>query len=525
MLTTVTDSARISGILLRHGFKEVSALFGVAGHEIRGAEALSAGYTQAVLASTKNRPNRLRLALQELGPLFIRFGHFLATRPDLVSQEYAVELQTIQDQRPGLSNEQVDTLLESELGQPCPALFAHFEYQPVISTSFFVLHRARTHGGTDLLVKIQRPGLELLCDKDLDSLISIASPQQQKFLKDFEKIVREQLDYAQEREKLDRLAASLNTPNTWIPTSLPKLSSTRILSFEAPKNLVPVRKQYAALAIISLLDQLFELGWFQSLPTLTNTFVTDKKIGYFDCATFQELPAHLRLFTLKYLAGIFTRQSDEVVNSVRELYKNKKYDAVAFTKHLEGQLDPNSIRMLSFEDLHNRVTKSLARHSLQLPRQIGTVIAALYAAVQVSKHLDPSFNAHTRIEQYLRERLTQETRPKALFSTIRAFSRRNVNYVSRAPQFFGSTLQRISRVSPKTTQDQKQQKNTAQYDSSTGQTMTALLMAGLVVAGTFADRLSSPRIIGHNLYSLSLFILAGVLGLGLLRSIIRQGRR
>jgi ubiquinone biosynthesis protein len=524
MPTNVTDSARISGILLRHGFKEVSALFGVAGHEIRGAEALSAGYTQAVLASTKNRPNRLRLALQELGPLFIAFGQFLATRPDLVSQQYAFELQTIQDQRPKLSVSQIDQLIESELGQPLATLFASFEYEPIVSTSFFVLHRARTHAETELLIKIQRPGLTLLCNKDLESLTSVASPRQKDFLKDFEIGLGDQLDYVLQQKNLGELTTTRVTRATWIPVVNTTFSSARVICFDAPKKLETLDKQDAELVVVSLLDQLFDLGMFQSLPTLANTVIADKKIGYFDYSTLQELPNRFRLFALKYLAGIFTRQRDEILDSVSELFKNKRNDYAAITKDLESRLDPRTIRTLSFANLHREVADSLIRHSMPLPRQIGTIIAALHAAVNVSMHLDQNFDAHARIQQYLRERLKQETRPKALFSTIRAFSRRNANYVSRAPQFFGSTLQRMSRMEPKTTQVQKQQKNT-QYDSSTGQTMTALLMAGLVVAGTFADRLSSPRILGHNLYSLLLFIVAGVLGLGLLRSIIKQGRR
>src|SRR3972149_8743658 len=108
MTLPIRRTADIARILLRYGFKELSALFGHQGEEIRGAEALTEGVGPALTATAKNRPTRLRHALEELGPTFIKLGQILSTRPDLVTPDFADEFRKLQDEVPAFEYTQAE---------------------------------------------------------------------------------------------------------------------------------------------------------------------------------------------------------------------------------------------------------------------------------------------------------------------------------------------------------------------------------------------------------------------------------
>ena len=155
------------------------------------------------------RGERLRLALQELGPVYVKFGQILSTRRDLLPQDIADELALLQDQVPPFPGEQAREIIEKALGQPVGEIFATFDTNPLASASIAQVHPATLHDGREAVVKVVRPGISKQLRKDIDLLKSLARLAEKvlqggariqplEVVREFETVVFDELDMQRE---------------------------------------------------------------------------------------------------------------------------------------------------------------------------------------------------------------------------------------------------------------------------------------------------------------------------------------
>jgi len=161
--------AHIAWVLLRHGLDEVV----LAAHlfrPIRFFRFLSPFYW----GEKPPRAVRIRRALEDLGPIYVKFGQILSTRRDLLPDDIAIELTKLQDQVPPFPGEQAKQMVERALGQPLSSAFAAFELKPLASASIAQVHAATLHDGRKVVVKVVRPNIEHTIQRDIDLLYTIA---------------------------------------------------------------------------------------------------------------------------------------------------------------------------------------------------------------------------------------------------------------------------------------------------------------------------------------------------------------
>ncbi len=161
--------AHIAWVLMRHGLDEIV----LAAHlfrPIRFFRFLSPFYW----GKKPPRAVRIRLALEELGPIYVKFGQILSTRRDLLPDDIAVELARLQDQVPPFPGERARSIVEKALGLPVEQLFAEFDSTPLASASIAQVHAATMHDGRKVVVKVVRPGIERTIQRDIDLLFTIA---------------------------------------------------------------------------------------------------------------------------------------------------------------------------------------------------------------------------------------------------------------------------------------------------------------------------------------------------------------
>jgi len=179
------------------------------------------------------RGERLRLALESLGPVFVKFGQVLSTRRDLIPPDVADELALLQDHVAPFPSEQAAQIIEQALGSPPSVLFANFEVDPVASASIAQVHFATLHDGREVAVKVLRPGMLAVIDKDVGLMRLVArwierlSPDGRRLkprevVAEFDKHLHDELDMLREASNCSQLRRNFE-PGTdrgdllWVP--------------------------------------------------------------------------------------------------------------------------------------------------------------------------------------------------------------------------------------------------------------------------------------------------------------------
>jgi len=187
---------------------------------------------------------RARLALEQAGGMFVKLGQMLSTRPDVVPPALAHELTGLQEQVAPADPAAVRALLEQELGAPVDAVFAAFDWTPVAAASIAQAHAARLATGEQVIVKVQRPGIDQLVEQDLAIMLQLARRVQTRtswgatygvgdLAAEFADNLRQELDFEAEARNITEVAAGLaDTPEVHAPTVYAQLSTSRVLVME-----------------------------------------------------------------------------------------------------------------------------------------------------------------------------------------------------------------------------------------------------------------------------------------------------
>ena len=218
----------INRVLVRHGLDDIV----LATHLFRPV-----GFLRHLLPwnwMPRQRPDlsrgaRIRLALEDLGPIFVKFGQMLSTRRDLLPDDIALELAKLQDQVPPFPGQQSRAIVEKAYGQPLEAVFGEFGFEPLASASIAQVHTARLHNGREVVVKVVRPGIEKTIRRDVELLYIIAGLAQRywkegrrlrplEVVAEYEKTIFDELDLVREAANASQLRHNFkDSPILYVP--------------------------------------------------------------------------------------------------------------------------------------------------------------------------------------------------------------------------------------------------------------------------------------------------------------------
>ena len=221
-LTAVRDLARlhdIASILIRYGFGDIVRRMGLANALERAGRALH--WNEADQLAHLPPPARVRRALEEMGPTFVKFGQVLATRVDLFEPEWIAEFGKLQDSAPAAPWADIRQQLCEDLGAPPEEVFAAFDPEPLAAASIAQVHRARLEDGSEVVVKVRRPGIRPIIEADLRWLARLAqlvegeSPELRAFrpqevVRQFTQSLRRELDFAGECRNAEHIAENFS---------------------------------------------------------------------------------------------------------------------------------------------------------------------------------------------------------------------------------------------------------------------------------------------------------------------------
>ena len=390
----------------------------------------------------------------ELGGLMIKVGQFMSSRLDVLPPEITSELEGLQDEVPAADFDKVRALAEADLGVPLERAYSFFDPSPVAAASLGQVHRAKLAtadaelmGFADVVVKIQRPGIDAVVRTDLAALRKIAGWLDRvgfisrrvdlpALLKEFAAVSMEEIDYLHEGANAERFTQNFSENDrvlapmvVWERTTrrVLTLSDVTAIKINDRERLRAVGVDPAAVAeslSSAMFDQLFTHGFFHADPHPGNIFVTPKgasdwALTFVDFGMMGEVPDSLRGGLQRLVIAVAARDVSGLVSSIRsmgmllpsaesaplELAMGELFDRFGGMGFAELQsLDPSE-----YKDFADKFGKTMRSMPFQLPEDLLLIIRAVSVTSGVCTSLNPAFNIWTAIEPYA-ARLTRSER-------------------------------------------------------------------------------------------------------------------
>jgi ubiquinone biosynthesis protein len=392
-------------------------------------------------------PERVRLALEELGPTFVKLGQVLSTRPDLVPQEFIIELEKLQSNvTPIPSNVALDTV-RSELGRPIEEIFASFEEEPVAAASLAQVHRAVLKGGNVVAVKVLRPGVEDVIEADLEIMHNLASLAERYIdearlmdavgiADEFSSNLKKELDLRLEANNIRRSAYNFaDDPTIHVPEVYPEHCTRRLLVMEYIEGInVSEAKRLVAegydLRLIArrgvdiALKSTFEQGFFHADPHPGNIFILpDNVICLLDYGMMGTISSRQRESMARLAAGIINRDEKGMTRSLEGLVAAQGPVDVekleADMSNLAQQYDYLPLSEIRFGTLLNELLSLLVHHRLRLQAHLVWLVKAIATIEDVAHNMDANFDmiecARPYVQRILRRRVNPIRQVRELY--------------------------------------------------------------------------------------------------------------
>jgi ubiquinone biosynthesis protein len=542
----------IVSVLVKHGFVDVVDALHLRPYLAAGRRVLSAlghdGHPEP------SRAVRLRLAFEELGPTFIKFGQALSTRTDLLPSEVIAQLALLQDAVAPLQPGIAEQTIEEALGHRITDVFLEFDAEPLAAASIAQVHRATLYSGELVVIKVRRPGIEGVIEADLAILADLAGLAERylpdaslyslsELVAEFARTIRREQDLVREGRLIERVASQfagdrtvrfpricwpLTTPAVLTMEFLDGVKVTRVGSEEAA-DLDP--QLVARRGADAVLKQILVNGLFHADPHPGNILVLPGSIvAFVDFGIVGRINRQMRDRLAETIIAIGRRDAERIAEIVMAVATPlRPVDLPELSKDLEEMLDLYanlSLGELSMSALLGSITETMARHRLRLPADLLLLIKSVTTIEAVGRQLDPSFKIVEHATPLVVALVEQKHSPAALAVRTADAGREALSALRTLPVNIAAIARRIRTDGM---QIQFVHRNldffVREMDRSSNRLSFAVVIAAIVISSSIIVHAAvGPQLLGYPLLGLAGFMTAAVLGVGLAIGILRSGR-
>lgn len=427
---------------------------------------------------TGNRSSRRRHRLAQwlvrqllrLGPTFIKIGQSLSTRTDLLPLEYIQELSQLQDRVPAFAVQEAIAVIESELGRSLSELFTQFEEKPLAAASLGQVHRATLLSGEQVVVKVQRPGLEALFNLDFEVLhqsLRMAKrllPGAKKYdlegiYQEFFALLFQEINYIQEGKNADRFRQNFaKQPRILVPQVYWQYTTHKVLTLEyLPGVKVDDRETLQAqginvdrviqLGICAYLKQLLLDGFFQSDPHPGNMAVSPQgELIFYDFGTMAEVKVIARDQMIQTFFAILSKDTDKLIETLVFMGLIEPTSDMGAVQRIMTFLLENfrdkPVDVRAFDQISEEVVAMFEQQPFRLPPQMTFVLKSVMTLDGIARTLDPAYNLLAASQPFVRS----VTVAKGQGSILKALARQTQDFMIKQWQKPGSSALMIRQL-------------------------------------------------------------------------------
>ncbi|NET07355.1 MAG: AarF/ABC1/UbiB kinase family protein [Symploca sp. SIO2B6] len=505
-------------------------------------------------------PAVLRNILTDLGPVYVKLGQLLSTRPDLLPPAYIEALSSLQSKVPPVDASEMEGFIRQQLPSPPEKIFAKINYQAIAAGSIAQTHRATLKDGREVAIKVQRPGIELIVARDIALIKNVArlvgnTEFGQRYnvvslADEFSRALQAELDFTQEASYTDQLRANLSQSRWFDPKRLlvpevfwdltrPKimvlewLDGVPILSANLRGsgyggNIDAERQAITTVLFQAFFQQYLSDGFFHADPHPGNIFyLSDGRVAILDCGMMGSLDPRTRTTLMEMMLAIvscdaqrctqLTLQIAEPMQSVDLLRLQSDYN------RLLGRYANLSLARINTAEAFNEIMEAASRNYLRWPANIGLFAKSLANLEGVARQFYPAVNLFEEVKPLMsdlfRQQLIGDDPLQAAFRTAIEFKSLSLE----SPRQLSFLLDRLSNETLQLNlkvhgiDGLRRSIDDAANRRTFGTVVSALIIGAAIVA-------SGAQTSQLQLLSDILFAVASFLGFWLIIGILRSGR-
>jgi ubiquinone biosynthesis protein len=543
---------QILTILFKYGFDDLLERLKIDQYIEAGLQAISKKRSERVEKLT--RPQRLRMAFEELGPTYIKLGQVLSTRPDLVPADIVSELAKLQDEVPPFSYEEVKEVVKAEFGKPAAALFDELDPQPLASASIGQVHSARLKDGEAVAVKFQRPGIQKVVEVDLEIMLHLATLAEHhikefeihrpvKIVQEFARTLEKELDYTIEASYMERIGRQfLDHPFVCIPLVFRDFTTSRVLTTELIDGIkisktekleaAGLDKKVIAERIVGLvLKQAFDYGFFHADPHPGNIFVlADNVICLVDFGMMGIVDRATREAFVDLIDSVVHQNE---VKAAQILLRLTEWEEQPDVRALERELADfmgrhlyKPLKDMEIGKLLQDLIDLTLRFRLRIPPDIFLMIKALSTVEDVGRTLDPEFDLIAHAKPFIKRVKLERFAPQRISSDVFDMMSQLLQFFHQFPKDLMdlTAMIREHRISFQL-EHRGLETLLATQDQTSNRMSFAIIIAALIIGSALIVISEIPPLFfGISLIGIIGYLVAAVMGFWLLVAIIKKGR-
>lgn len=535
----------ILSILSKYGFGFISEKVG---------EGIPFNKIKSKLIDELSRGERIKLAIEELGPTFIKLGQILSTRYDLIPEDISSELAYLQDHAYKIPLEDIKEIFRNEIGSEIEEVFEYFNDQPIAAASIGQVHRALLKTGEKVVVKVQRPNIRKTIEQDIQILKTMAeivdsslneegAIKTTDIVREFSESIMRELDYVHEAHSAQKMKINFRKNKAviipeiyWAVTSkkvitMEDIEGIKVNNIEAIKKNEWDEEKISELVARVFMEQVFLHGLFHGDPHPGNILILDGEtisfidfgiVGYIDNKMLDFITTTLRATSDKNINKIIEKLSDIDALTVETDEVSLRSDIFNITNYyFDLPMDK-----IDFGEGLNEFLLVLHKHNLRIPSQLTLLMKSMVTLEGTLKSLHPKFNL-MKVSSDIMDSVRKKKMEK--ISLIDAFNTSLNIYdtLKKIPDQMLSILNKVEKNQVKITMKQEGLENLErEINTLTNKLSLSLLVSSLIVGSSIVIHADvKPKIFGVPLLGLVGYTFGLIVGFGFIISAIRSRRR